>query len=564
VAKSILDIVIKTVKDGKGDVETVKALQNIKSTIVGTAAVVGTFVAAGYAVDKVLSETVGTLVNYANQVRRVEDATGASAEDSSKLIQILDDQKISYEQLEKAVAKSGKTYDFSIKGLANMSDQYLKLTDANQQAAFMQERFGKQWISFVPVMKQGKQAILDAADAVNDSLVLTQKAVDDARRYEVAMDGWNDSVMALKISIGQGLLPVLTDLVNMTASHSEAMDRARAMGATYHTVGTLQYQIAMKQVMAEKEAAAATLLHKDATETDTSATEDATQAAKDQEKALKAVSEAHQNMLGTIGKVASAEKDYMDTAASLNDEQMKLEQEKADAINAGWWESSQKVKDYDAALEENAQKIEENADKHHEALGKIQYDLLITKLSADGLTDSEYQIAQQAGLMFGVFDQKSVDTAANLDAITQAVSDGVIQVGDMKKALDMIPKYKTIDVVLNVIAKMAAANAFLSGAHTTTTKQSQQGGYASGGVSSGPDSGHWELLHGTEAVIPLKDGSVPVQMQGPAPSVAGGDVYVTLTIASPMTIMDQQNAQNVLLPFIINGIRAAKAQGTIK
>jgi len=560
-AKSVLDLIIKLSKEGGADKDTVKGLVQVKSALMDATVVAGVFVGAGYAIKKGLDETVGTLVNYADKVRRVEDATGATAEDASKLIQILDDQKISYEQLEKAVAKSGKTYDFSIKGIANMSDQYLKLTDTNQQASFMQERFGKQWISFIPIMKQGKQAILDAADAVNDSLVLTQKAVDDVRRYEVAMDDWNDSVMALKISIGQGLLPVLTDLVNMTASHGEAMDRAREMGATYHTVGTLQYQIAMKQVMAEKEAAAATLLHKDATETGTSATEDATQAAKEQEKALKAVSEDHLNMLGLIGKVASAEQDYADTAAGLYDEQMKLEQEKADAINAGWWESSQKIQDYNAALDENAQKIEENADKHHEALGKIQYDLLVTKLSADHMTDAEFDIAQQAGVMFGVFDQKSADTAMNLNAIAAAVDHGVIKVGDMKKALEMIPKYKSIDVVLNVIAKMANANAFLSGAHTTTTKQTQQGGYASGGISMGPDSGHWELLHGTEAVIPLKDGAVPVQMSG---SGGGGNVYVNLTISSPMTIMDQQNAQNVLLPFIINGIRQAKSQGTIK
>jgi len=558
-AKSVLDLIIKLSKEGGADKETVKGLVQVKSSIMDAVTVAGTFVAAGYAIKKGLDETVGTLVNYAENVRRIQNSTGATAEDSSKLIQILDDQKISYEQLEKAVAKSGKTYDFSIKGIANMSDQYLKLTDSNAQASFMQERFGKQWISFIPVMKQGKDAILDAADAVDQSLVLSQKGVDQAREYEIAIDNWNDSIMALKVGIGTGLLPVLTNLINRVDAAREANKQMVAEGINpMLPANSKMKKELIETIMAQQEAAAAALTHGDALSEDTAAAED-------NAAALKEISKAHQDMLGTIGKVASAEKDYMDTAGSLYDERMKMEQDRADAIKAGWWESSQKVKDYDAALEENAQKIEENADKHHEALGKIQYDLLITKLSAYGLTDSEYQIAQQAGLMFGVFDQKSIDTAANLDAIAEAVNSGVIKVGDMKKALDMIPKYKTIDVVLNVIAKMAAANAFLSGAHTTTTKQTQQGGYASGGVSTGPDSGHWELLHGTEAVIPLKDGSVPVQMMGSGSDVAGGgNVYVTLTIASPMTIMDQQTAQNTLLPFIINGIRTAKAQGAIK
>lgn len=42
-------------------------------------------------------------------------------------------------------------------------------------------------------------------------------------------------------------------------------------------------------------------------------------------------------------------------------------------------------------------------------------------------------------------------------------------------------------------------------------------GFATGGIASGPTSGHLEMLHGTEAVIPLPDGrSVPVTMTGAA------------------------------------------------
>ena len=37
-------------------------------------------------------------------------------------------------------------------------------------------------------------------------------------------------------------------------------------------------------------------------------------------------------------------------------------------------------------------------------------------------------------------------------------------------------------------------------------------GYADGGIASGPDSGYHALLHGTEAIIPLKGGAVPVEI----------------------------------------------------
>jgi hypothetical protein len=35
-----------------------------------------------------------------------------------------------------------------------------------------------------------------------------------------------------------------------------------------------------------------------------------------------------------------------------------------------------------------------------------------------------------------------------------------------------------------------------------------------GGISSGPESGYYQKLHGTEAVVPLKGGAIPVKMQG--------------------------------------------------
>jgi hypothetical protein len=42
------------------------------------------------------------------------------------------------------------------------------------------------------------------------------------------------------------------------------------------------------------------------------------------------------------------------------------------------------------------------------------------------------------------------------------------------------------------------------------------GGYAEGGIASGPTSGYPVMLHGTEAIIPLRQGSVPVVVNNDA------------------------------------------------
>ena len=498
------------------------------------------------------------LLKYADGVRRIQDATGATAEDSSKLIQILDDEKVSYEQLEKVVAKSGKTYDFTIEGLARMSDEFLTLTDEQEKAKFMNERFGKQWISFVPMMEKGGDAIRDAADAVSDKLVLDQQAVDQARELERATDDWNDAIQGVKLELGTGLLPVLVDLIEWSNAYNKAQDeQIKGWERLFPPIAIIHGAIL---AFNQDEKAAVTV-----TDEHTNALDENAASAEANAAAIKEISAAHKDMLSLIGNVASAEQSYQENAKSLTDERIQIEQERAAAITAGWWEGSEKIKDFDAALEENGAKAEENAAKHHEAMGKIQYDLLLAKWSVDGLTDAEFQMSLQAGLTFGVFDVASITAAQNMNAVADAVTNGTMRVEDMDAALQMMSKGYSIDVVMNVIAKMANANAFLGGAHTTVTQQTQQGGYAAGGVATGPSSGHWELLHGDEAVIPLQNGSVPVQMMGGGSSVAGGDnIYINLTIASPLTILDEQKAQTMLLPFIVQGIRQAKSQGSIR
>jgi murein DD-endopeptidase MepM/ murein hydrolase activator NlpD len=49
--------------------------------------------------------------------------------------------------------------------------------------------------------------------------------------------------------------------------------------------------------------------------------------------------------------------------------------------------------------------------------------------------------------------------------------------------------------------------------------------FADGGIARGPASGHLAMLHGTEAVIPLKGGSIPVQFSGGMAGAQTGPVF---------------------------------------
>jgi len=545
-ARSVLDIIIKLSKEGGADKETISGLVSLKKSILDAAAVGGTLVATGLAIKKVLDETVGSLVAYADQVRSVQNATGASAEDSSKLIQILDDQKISYEQLEKAIQKSGKAYDFSIAGIAGMSDQYLKLGNEQDRAAFMQERFGKQWISFIPIMQQGGKAIKDAANNVEASLILKQKAVDAAREYEIGMDNLNDSIMGVKISLGQQFIPAVNQVVDGMNVWIRAIQIAK-QNNDGGLVSQKEWNAALDQAVQETAASKQALMqHADAVAQDT-------ENEKANAEAVRETTQAHQSMLGLIMNIANENKNYADKQAELT---QKMAENRAEAEKLYPWQSQQ-LDELNKKYADMEVTYEQNAAAHNAAMKKIQFDLFVTKISANGVTDAEFQMEQKAGLMFGVFDQESVNAAQNMNAVADAIANGKAKLEDMDALLKLMSQGYSLNVALNLITNMAEGwqTQGSGNNHPATTVHP----FAEGGIATGPQSGHLELLHGTEAVIPLNNGSIPVQLSGNG----GGNVTIQLVISSPMTILDQQMAQNTLLPFIISGFREAKARGAI-
>lgn len=525
-AKNVLDIVINMVKKGGGDKETVKDLVNLKNHLTNFAAAAGIVVGAGVAIDKALDQTVGKLVEYADKVRTVSDATGISAEDASRLIQVLDDQKISYEQLTGAIARNGKEFDFSINGVAAMSDQYLGLTNQTDKAAFMQERFGKQWLSFVPLMEKGGDAIKKYADGVSEAQIITQKILDDTRKYEVAMDSLNDAKEGVALTLGTKLLPYqksFYDGINVTI-------RAMEIAKERHISFAEATDIAGYEIWQEQEAMVA----------NQQAAEQQAASLKADEEATRALSQANQEYLGLVSSLTGEIANYNDKQTELASQHDDLLAQKQALLAQGYWPESQAILDVNAKLAENEAAQQKNADEAELAGKRRILSMLEQQLAVGGLNEAETNYLLSKGLEWGVYSQSAVDAAQEAMSQVQTLTD----------QFNAIPTEKTVTIAVNQVMNYFDA---------PKPTQSQPGGFAEGGIASGPTSGHWELLHGTEAVIPLSGGSVPVQLQG-APS-GGGDVYVNLTVSSPMTIMDQQTAQATLLPFIVQGIREAKSRG---
>ena len=183
-------------------------------------------------VSDVVQESIGAYVKYADQVRRLSQLNGTNAQETSRIIQLTDDHKVSVEALTMATRKlSQQGLSLTIDSLSKMSDEYLQLGSSSEKTRFLLDKFGRSGLQFAETMEQGGAAIRGQSAAISQNLILTQKQLVAARDYEKQLDELNDTVMGFKVALGASLLPVLLDVTQTVKDAAPAwMDWRRQAG----------------------------------------------------------------------------------------------------------------------------------------------------------------------------------------------------------------------------------------------------------------------------------------------------------------------------------------------
>lgn len=504
--------------------------------------------------NTVYDETIAKTLEQGNVIRELKSVTGDSAEEISRAVQVLDDYKISSDSLlttQKFLAKQG--YSLNIETLAKLSAEYTKLGTVQERSKFLTDNLGKAGLAYAEVLGKGEDAIRAQGDAVADGLIFNEKQLDQMRELEIHQDSVNDNWDAIKNKISMAVIPALDDLTTGFLDGARAQEILDEQGLKGLPVYDKRYQAAVAQAAAEREAADAAML-------ETQAVTDLSDSQEELAAATEEANRANQGLLGTMQNIGSEMQNYNSKQEEVKSKQDEVKAKIDELIAQGWSPLSQKVQDLQKDYDDLGLKSNELAEEHRIAMGKMQYDLLMTKLSADGLTDEEFNIMQQAGIMFGQFDQESIDAAKNFDTVTQAVADGKLKVEDMQKALDLLPTMKNIDVVINAIANVTYNGGGGQAAEEQLGNQDDnRTGYAGGGVARGPASGHRELLHGTEGIFTEEQMAhmAPVGMGG------GGNVTVVIQVQSPITILDKQQGGDALLQYVEYGVKTLQERGVL-
>ena len=184
--------------------------QQLKSAIIPA-------IGIGVAVGKLTQFIKGSIEKtekYILDMRDLSKQWKISVEDTSRLVQVSQDLRISQEELTAAFRiMQQKGIQPTIENLAKLADEYLTYKDSTAAAQFMNDRLGRGWTKLLPLFSKGGQAIRDITAATLASLVVTEKAIKQAEDYHAAVDQMTDAWEAFSQVVGLKAMNAITRLL---------------------------------------------------------------------------------------------------------------------------------------------------------------------------------------------------------------------------------------------------------------------------------------------------------------------------------------------------------------
>lgn len=345
--------------------------------------------------QQVWSATVDKAQEYDQTIKDVMLSTGATAEASSRLVQVVDDAGVSYGTLKTAMKNASKDgIEPNIASLQMLSDQYLKLAPGVERNQFLLDKFGKSGLEMARVMELGGAALGKMNAEIDGGLVLTQEAIDQSEEYRKNVDNLTDSWDAFAVSVGNKVIPVLNDVMEGLNNTNEIRERAN---------GLLKDGIAHNREEALTLAATSIKI------------EEYTQGLDSAGVSYRAMAEAATSSMDEVAQSAevfsmSYEK-QLDLVADFT-QSLSTQSEKLDEIKEKYGEGSQEYADATAQFEIDGR--------------RRMLSLMEQQLAMDGLDAHDTEILLRKGLEWGVYSQTAVDemrkAQAELAAFTEAVN----------------------------------------------------------------------------------------------------------------------------------------------
>jgi len=364
-----------------------------------------------------IKDSVKVTQEYANAVRDQALASGQSAEEASRFLQVLDDYQLTADDAKaatKALTREGLAP--TVETIADLSRQYLELNTAQEKNAFVQKNLGRAGAEWLNLLNQGPDSIMKMNDSVSKMLVLNDGNLEDMEKLRLGQDAWNDAIEGGKIRVGL----FVGGLVAANEKEKEQIENLKELGIITGSDLPSSFGLALAQ-------------H---------------QALTAQMERGKAMTEAYNEIYGKhnelietaaidykslIGSIQSYQKE-IDSYNKKNDElrasETELQAERAglqsqlkELTAQGYGPASKavqdisgKITDVNKKIGENKQALAENAKAHQEWAAQTVYSFALARAGADGsISELEGEVLVEAGQALGLFDKKTADTMRNVN-----------------------------------------------------------------------------------------------------------------------------------------------------
>jgi superoxide dismutase len=360
--------------------------------------------AAKMVIDGV-KDAIKVTTEYAQEVRDLSLASGQSAEESSRMLQVLDDYQLTADDAKtatRALTKEGLAP--TIDTIIDLSAEFQNLTSVEERNAFVQKNLGRAGQEWLNLLSQGPEKIKAMNAAVSENLILTEDNVRASEEYRLALDNWGDAIDGVKIKLGNQLLPVMTEAIKTVDDHTRALEIMEEQGmSTYHAVGSVGYVAALNAAIAEREAAEATEQHSTAMKTAEQSATELAAAEKAAAEAVKTMDTENKLFLSTLGNVKVAQDTYY----------------------GGLREAKQALDDGKISAEEHAAKVGELAADYKSASADVVLSIVEMKLAQDGWTDAELGAYLDIGMAQGKFTKDQVNMAKGAIQMADSIVAGM-------------------------------------------------------------------------------------------------------------------------------------------
>lgn len=223
------------------------SLGGISSGLMGPAGIAVGLTVAGAGIAKFVSEGVGEFVKLAEEVDALQDVTGGTAEDASKIVALSKAVGTSAETVASAAFRMSKNIRDNAdafrengveiartaNGNVDLTKTLLNVGDAFRQTAqrggdtnkILTDTFGKSGRAMIDVLERSR-AEMDGflSDAEAHGQIMSQDGVDKALKFEIAMRNLTETIDGYKRKAGEASVGPLTKVLDGTSHAIENTD----------------------------------------------------------------------------------------------------------------------------------------------------------------------------------------------------------------------------------------------------------------------------------------------------------------------------------------------------